>query len=198
MIMSRRLAQLFAGLALYGLSIALLVRADLGLDPWDVLTQGLSEHLPLSFGVLINIIGGVVLLLWWPLRQRPGLGTVANILLIGPFADLGLALVRTPDSLPGKAAMLGAGIIGIGVAAGAYIGAGLGPGPRDGLMTGLVARTGWSIRRVRTGIEVAVLAVGWLLGGAVGLGTVAFALAIGPLVQVFLPLFTIREAAAPA
>jgi uncharacterized membrane protein YczE len=198
MIMSRRLAQLFAGLALYGLSIALLVRADLGLDPWDVLTQGLAEHLPLSFGVLINIIGGVVLLLWWPLRQRPGLGTVANILLIGPFADLGLALVRTPDSLPGKAAMLGAGIIGIGVAAGAYIGAGLGPGPRDGLMTGLVARTGWSIRRVRTGIEVAVLAVGWLLGGAVGLGTVAFALAIGPLVQVFLPLFTIREAAAPA
>lgn len=196
MFQPRRLAQLFVGLALYGLSIALLVRADLGLDPWDVLNQGLAEHLPWSFGVIINVVGGLVLLLWLPLRQKPGVGTVANILLIGPFADLGLALVRTPDSIVGKTLMLAAGIVGIGVAAGAYIGAGLGPGPRDGLMTGLVARTGWSIRRVRTGIELTVLAVGWLLGGTVGLGTVAFALCIGPLVQVFLPLFTIRERAA--
>lgn len=193
MILARRLIQLFVGLAFYGLAISLLVRANLGLEPWGVLNQGLENHLPWSFGVIVNVVGALVLLLWIPLRQKPGIGTVANILMIGTFADIGLAFVRAPEDLVGRTVMLAAGILGIALAGAAYIGAGLGPGPRDGLMTGLAARTGWSIRVVRTGIELVVLAVGWLLGGTVGLGTVAFALAIGPLVQIFLPWFTIRE-----
>ncbi len=188
----RRLPQLFGGLALYGTSMALMLRATLGVNPWDVFHQGLSRHLPLSFGLVTAVTGAVVLLLWLPLRQRPGIGTVANVVVIAVSVDAALALISAPSALPARAALLAAGIVLNGLASAAYIGARLGPGPRDGLMTGLAARTGWSIRLVRTGIELTVLAVGWLLGGTVGIGTVAYALAIGPLTQAFLPLLTVR------
>ena len=196
--MSRRLFQLLVGLFLYGLSIALIVRADLGLDPWDVLNQGVTDRSGLSFGTVVILIGAAVLLLWVPLRQKPGLGTIANVVLIGVFADLGLKWIATDLDWPIRAAMLVSGIVMNGVATGCYVGAGLGPGPRDGLMTGIVGKTGWPVKYVRTAIEVAVVCVGWLLGGSVGLGTVLYALSIGPLVHVFLPLFTIRDAKAPS
>jgi uncharacterized membrane protein YczE len=191
--MTRRLIQLFLGLALYGFAIGLMVRANLGLSPWDVLNEGLSERTGLSFGMIVNIIGAAVLLLWIPLRQRPGIGTIANVLLIGAFADLSLWLLEPARSVPTGLAMLLLGVFLTGVATGAYIGAGLGPGPRDGLMTGLVKRTGGSVRVIRTGIELAVLALGWLLGGTVGLGTLVFAFGIGPIVHRMLPLFAIAE-----
>ena len=194
MLMARRLFQLLVGLILYGLAVAMIVRAGLGLDPWNVLNQGVAERLPLSYGVVMILIGAAVLLLWLPLRQKPGIGTVANVFLIGVFADLGLAWIPADLPLAVRIVMLVAGVVLTGVATGAYVGAGLGPGPRDGLMTGIVKRTGWPVKCVRTAIEIAVVAVGWLLGGAVGLGTVLFALTIGPLVHVFLPLFTIRDA----
>ena len=194
MLMARRLFQLLVGLILYGLAVAMIVRAGLGLDPWNVLNQGVAERLPLSYGVVMILIGAAVLLLWLPLRQKPGIGTVANVFLIGVFADLGLAWIPADLPLAVRIFMLVAGVVLTGVATGAYVGAGLGPGPRDGLMTGIVKRTGWPVKYVRTAIEIAVVAVGWLLGGAVGLGTVLFALTIGPLVHVFLPLFTIRDA----
>jgi len=194
MLMARRLIQLLVGLVLYGLAVAMIVRAGLGLDPWNVLNQGVAERLPLSYGVVMILIGAAVLLLWLPLRQKPGIGTVANVFLIGIFADLGLAWIPADLPLAVRIVMLVAGVVLTGVATGAYVGAGLGPGPRDGLMTGIVKRTGWPVKYVRTAIEIAVVAVGWLLGGAVGLGTVLFALTIGPLVHVFLPLFTIRDA----
>ena len=194
--MTRRLIQLFAGLFLYGLSIALIVRADLGLDPWDVLNQGVFERVAkpagISFGLVVNLMGMAVLLLWIPLRQKPGIGTVANVLVIGTVANFGLDWIPSDLGLPLRAGLLIAGIVLNGVASGAYIGAGLGPGPRDGLMTGIVARTGWPVKWVRTAIELTVIAVGWLLGGSVGVGTVLYALTIGPLVHIFLPLFTIR------
>ena len=193
--MTRRLIQLLLGLALYGFSIGLMVRSGLGLDPWDVFHQGLSNHIGLSFGMIVNVVGAVVLLLWIPIRQWPGIGTVANVFLIGTFADLSLWLIPPIHSLPLAAAMLLGGVFLNGVATGAYIGAGLGPGPRDGLMTGLVKRTGGSVRVIRTGIEVAVLALGWMLGGTVGLGTVIYAIAIGPIVHRTLPFFTIAEKA---
>ncbi len=193
--MTRRLAQLFAGLTLYGLSLALMVRATLGLDPWDVFQQGIASNIGLSLGMTVNLVGALVLLLWIPLRQRAGIGTVANIFVIGFAVDAGLWLIPAVESLPLRASMLLASIILNGVAGGAYIGAGLGPGPRDGLMTGLVRRTGRSIRLVRTSIEGSVLALGWLLGGTVGVGTLLYAVAIGPLVQIMLPLFTIAEPA---
>ncbi|WP_428061010.1 YczE/YyaS/YitT family protein [Brevundimonas sp.] len=197
--MTRRLIQLFSGLVLYGLSIALIVRADLGLDPWDVLNQGVFERFArpagISFGLVVNLIGLAVLLLWIPLRQKPGVGTVANVLVIGTVANVGLDWIPTDLDLSLRAGLLIAGIVLNGVASGAYIGAGLGPGPRDGLMTGIVARTGWPMKWVRTAIELSVIAVGWLLGGSVGLGTVLYAVTIGPLVHVFLPLFTLRPKA---
>jgi uncharacterized membrane protein YczE len=196
MVMTRRLVQLFLGLALYGFAIGLMVRANLGLSPWDVLNEGLSERTGLSFGMVVNIIGAAVLLLWIPLRQRPGIGTIANVLLIGAFADLSLWLLPDAPSLPTGLAMLLIGVFLTGVATGAYIGAGLGPGPRDGLMTGLVNRTGGSVRVIRTGIELTVLAIGWLLGGTVGLGTLVFAFGIGPIVHRMLPLFAMPERAA--
>lgn len=194
--MTRRLIQLFIGLVLYGLSIALIVRADLGLDPWDVLNQGVFERFAkpagVSFGLVVNLIGMAVLLLWIPLRQKPGIGTVANVLIIGTVANFGLDWIPSDLDVPLRASLLIAGIVLNGVASGAYIGAGLGPGPRDGLMTGIVARTGWPVKWVRTAIELTVIAVGWLLGGSVGVGTVLYALTIGPLVHIFLPLFTVR------
>jgi len=189
----RRLAQLYAGLVLYGASMALQIRAGLGLDPWDVLHQGVADRTGLSFGTVVIITGALVLLAWVPLRQVPGVGTVSNVIVIGIAVDATLAVLPHAGSAPVAVAMLLAGVGLNGVAGGAYIGAGLGPGPRDGLMTGLAARTGWSIRLVRTGIELTVLAVGWLLGGTVGIGTVVYALAIGPLAHVFIPLLRIDE-----
>ncbi len=184
-----RLAQLMGGLVLYGVSMAMMVRASLGLDPWDVLHQGLAPRLGLSFGLTVNLVGLVVLLLWLPLRQRPGIGTVLNIIVIGTVTDIALSLIPTPEAWAAKVAMLALGIVLNGIAGGAYIGAGLGPGPRDGLMTGFGARPGLPVQRVRTVIELAVLAIGWLLGGTVGLGTVLYAVTIGWVVHHALPLF---------
>jgi uncharacterized membrane protein YczE len=187
--MRGRLVQLFLGLALYGLSSSLLVLARLGLDPWDVFHQGLARHSGLAIGTWSILVGLVVLLLWIPLRQLPGIGTVANVVMIGGTMDIVLSLVHSPNSLLWRIVCLLAGVGLNGVATGAYIGAGLGPGPRDGLMTGLAAR-GHSIRVVRTGIEIAVLVTGWLLGGTVGVGTVLYAVSIGPLAHVFVPFFS--------
>jgi uncharacterized membrane protein YczE len=183
-----RLAQLYAGLVLYGVSSSLLVLAGLGLDPWDVFHQGLARHSSLAIGTWAILVGIAVLLLWIPLGQRPGIGTVSNVFLVGLTMNLVLGHVHAPHALPVRVACLLCGVFLNGVATGAYIGAGLGPGPRDGLMTGLAAR-GHSIRVVRTGIELAVLVTGWRLGGTVGVGTVLYALAIGPLAHVFVPLF---------
>jgi uncharacterized membrane protein YczE len=183
-----RLVQLYAGLLLYGLSSSLLVLAGLGLDPWDVFHQGLSRTFGLAIGTWAIIVGVVVLLLWIPLRQRPGIGTVSNVVLVGLTMNAVLGHVHPPHALGPRIALLLCGVFLNGVATGMYIGAGLGPGPRDGLMTGLAAR-GHSIRVVRTGIELTVLFVGWRLGGTVGVGTVVYALAIGPLAHVFVPIF---------
>ncbi|QJW36717.1 YczE/YyaS/YitT family protein [Cellulosimicrobium protaetiae] len=187
---TRRLAQLVVGLALFGASIALLVRADLGLFPWDVLHQGVARATGLPLGVVVILASVVVLVLWIPLRQRPGLGTVANVVLVGVFVDLTLAVLPTVEALPGRVALLVAGVVVNAAATGLYIGAGYGPGPRDGLMTGLAAR-GLSLRWSRLGIELVVLAAGFALGGTVGVGTVVYAFAVGPLVQPFLTLFTV-------
>jgi uncharacterized membrane protein YczE len=189
--LGRRLVQLQAGLLLYGVSASLLVLAGLGLDPWDVFHQGLARRTGLAIGTWVILVGAVVLLLWIPLRQRPGVGTLCNVVVIGLVMNAVLATVGPPAGWEWRGACLLAGVVLNGVATGAYIGAGLGPGPRDGLMTGLAAR-GHSIRIVRTGIELSVLALGWLLGGSVGIGTVAYALSIGPLAHVFVPLFTVR------
>ncbi|MFA1537426.1 membrane protein YczE [Actinomadura monticuli] len=193
-LMARRLVQLYVGLALYGLGVALQVSSGLGNDPWDVFHQGLSRRFGLSIGLWIIIAGAVVMLAWIPMRQRPGIGTVSNVVLIGLFADLFLWLLPAPDALAARWAYLVVAILAGGVATGCYIGAGLGPGPRDGLMTGIAAR-GHSIRVVRTGIELTVLAAGWLLGGTVGVGTLLYAVAIGPLTHVFLPRLTIESPA---
>jgi uncharacterized membrane protein YczE len=186
--MRLRLVQLYAGLVLYGVSSSLLVLAGLGLDPWDVFHQGLSRTFGLAIGTWAIIVGVVVLLLWIPLRQRPGIGTVSNVVLVGLTMNVVLGHFDEPHTMAARIACLVCGVFLNGVATGAYIGAGLGPGPRDGLMTGLAAR-GHSIRVVRTGLEVTVLVTGWLLGGTVGVGTVVYALSIGPLAHVFIPLF---------
>jgi len=188
----RRLPQLFLGLGLYGASMGLMIRSGLGLDPWDVLHEALATLTGLTFGTITAIVGALVLLCWIPLRQRPGIGTVSNILVIAVAVDLTLAVVAQPAALVPRIVLLLAGVVLNGFASAAYIGVRLGPGPRDGLMTGLNGRTGWSIRLVRTAIELTVLATGWLLGGTVGVGTVLYALAIGPLVQAFLPFVTWR------
>lgn len=184
--MFARLSRLIAGLLLYGVTLAMLVQSGLGLDPWDVFHQGLTNHVPLTFGQVTILVGALVLVLWVPLRQRPGIGTVLNVILIGLAADAGLAVIPVPDEVWVRGALLLAGIVGNGLAGALYIGARLGPGPRDGLWVALVERTGLSIRVVRTGIEATVLVTGFVLGGTVGLGTVLYALAIGPLVQFFL------------
>jgi uncharacterized membrane protein YczE len=186
-----RVLQLMVGLTLYGVSLAMMVESHLGLDPWDVLHDGVAKRLPLSFGTVVIVAGALVLLLWWPLRQMPGFGTVANVVVVGVASDLALMALEQPASTQGRWALLLSGIVLNGVAGALYIGAQLGPGPRDGLMTGLVRRTGASVRVVRTSIELSVLAVGFLLGGTVGAGTVLYALAIGPLLQVFLPHFVV-------
>jgi uncharacterized membrane protein YczE len=183
-----RLVQLYLGLVCFGVSLALMVRARLGLGPWDVLHQGLADRLGLRIGWVVIAVGAAVMLAWIPLRERPGIGTLSNLVVVGLVADSALDLIGAPRPLAARVALLAAGILGTAIGTGLYVGAGLGPGPRDGLMTGL-ARRGWSIRTVRTGIEVSVLALGFLLGGPVGVGTVAFALGIGPLVHLALPLF---------
>ncbi|MDX3687952.1 MULTISPECIES: hypothetical protein [unclassified Streptomyces] len=187
--LARRLIHLYVGLALYGASSALLVRAGLGLEPWGVLHQGLAERTGISIGVVSIIVGAVVLLLWIPIRQRPGLGTVSNVFAVGIAMDGTLALVPDVHGLVAQVPLMAAGIVLNGVATGLYISARFGPGPRDGLMTGLNRLTGRSIRLVRTAIEVAVVVTGFLLGGSLGAGTVLYALAIGPLAQLFLRFF---------
>jgi uncharacterized membrane protein YczE len=190
--MPRRLVQLYAGLALYGFSDALLVRSGLGLSPWDVFHQGLAERTTISIGGWVILVGALVLLLWVPLQQRPGVGTLSNVIVIGLALDASLALLPAPDGGGARWAFLVTGVLLNGVATACYIGARLGPGPRDGLMTGLAAR-GHSIRVVRTAIELTVLVVGWLLGGTVGIGTAVYAVAIGPLAHTLLPIFSVGE-----
>jgi uncharacterized membrane protein YczE len=177
--------------------MAMQIRGALGINPWDVLHEGLAEQTPLSFGTITAVTGVLVLLLWIPLRQRPGLGTVANVVVIAVVVDAALAAIPEPAGLPARIALLVGGVVLNGIATAAYVGARLGPGPRDGLMTGLAARTGRSVRLVRTCIEATVLVAGWLLGGTVGVGTVFYALAIGPLTQAFLPLLTVRDGRDP-
>ena len=184
--LAARLARLYLGLVGFGVSLALMVRARLGLDPWDVLHQGIARHLGVQLGWVTIGVSGLVLLAWIPLRQRPGLGTVSNAIIVGLVVNGALDVLPAPGSLAWRAAWLAAGIGLNGLATACYIGAGLGPGPRDGLMTGIAAR-GHSLRAVRTLIELSVLAIGAALGGTIGVGTVAYALSIGPLTHVLLP-----------
>lgn len=193
-----RIPRLILGLVICGVGIALMVAADLGLAPWSVLDQGLSERTGIPIGTMSIIVGAVVLMAWIPLGERPGIGTVLNILLIGATIDVVLLFVDTPGNTATRVAYLAVGVFLFGPGSGFYIGAGLGPGPRDGLMTGLAAKGVGSIRAVRTGLEVAVLVVGWLLGGGVGVGTVAFALTIGPNVQFFLSRLSVDARTAKA
>lgn len=193
----RRLTQLLAGLVLYGVSMGLMIRGGLGLDPWDVLHSGLTAHLPLSFGAVVTLVGLVVLLAWVPLRQAPGLGTVLNVLVIGAATDATLAVVPPGSGLAARAALtVVGGVLLNGLAGATYIGAQLGPGPRDGLMTGLSRRSGLSIRLVRTVQEIVVVVVGFALGGSVGIGTLLYALGIGPVVQLLLPHLVVALPAA--
>ncbi|MEU1012798.1 hypothetical protein [Streptomyces sp. NPDC005890] len=192
--LGRRLGQLYSGLALYGASSALLVVAGLGLEPWNVLHQGLAGLTGLSIGVVSIIVGAAVLLLWIPLRQRPGLGTVSNVFVVGLAMDGTLGLLPDARSLAVRVPLLLAGIVLNGAATGLYIAARFGPGPRDGLMTGLHRRTGRSIRLMRTVVEVAVVVTGFLLGGTIGVGTVLYAVSIGPLAQAFLRVFALPSA----
>lgn len=189
--LGRRLVQLYAGLGLYGASSALLVEAGLGLEPWNVLHQGLAARTGLSIGVVSIGVGALVLLLWVPLRQRPGLGTVSNVVVVGLAMDGTLAVLPEASAPAARIALLVAGVVLNGVATGLYIAARFGPGPRDGLMTGLHRRTGRSLRLMRTAVEVAVVVAGFALGGTVGAGTLLYALTIGPLAQFFLRVFAL-------
>ncbi len=193
----RRLTQLAGGLVLYGITLAMMIRATLGNAPWDVLHQGLAIHLPISIGTAVIAMSVVVLLFWIPLRELPGLGTITNSLFVGLTADLALAVLDAPEALWVRALLMAGGVVLNALATALYIGSQFGPGPRDGLMTGLHRRTGVSIRVVRTGLEVLVVALGWVLGGVVGLGTVLYALAIGPLVQLLLPHFIVELTPTP-
>ena len=188
--MLRRLLQLYIGQGLDGVSTALFVHANLGADPWDVFHLGVATQLGISFGPVIILTGAAVLLLWIPIRQMPGLGTVSNVIVLGLAADATLAVLPPLESMVARSALLVGAIVLNAIATGMYIGAGFGPGPRDGLMTGLHARTGWSLRGIRTAIELSVLLIGWLLGGKFGVGTVIYALSIGPLIQLCLPWFS--------
>ncbi len=186
---TRRLTQLYVGLVFYGVSMDLIVRSGLGLDGWDVLHQGLSKLTGFSMGTVTIAVGAIVLLGWIPLRQRPGFGTLSNVVIVGLAFDAVLPWIAVPHLMVWRLITLAGGISLCGLATGLYISVGWGAGPRDGLMTGLSRRLGWSIRLTRTGLELTVLSVGWLLGGTVGIGTVAFALGIGPISQFFLARF---------
>ncbi len=188
----RRLLQLYVGLVLYGASLAWMVRADLGLAPWDVLHSGLIRHVPITLGQAVVLMSFVVLVLWIPLRETPGIGTISNAVVVGLSADATLWLMDRPDSLALRIALMVGGVLLCGFATALYIGAQLGRGPRDGLMTGLHRRTGVSLRLVRTALEVGVVLIGLVLGGVLGLGTVLFALGIGPVTQALLPLLVVR------
>jgi len=194
----RRLTQLYAGLVLYGASLALMVRGDLGLAPWDVLHSGFIRHVPITLGQAVVLFSFLVLLLWIPLREVPGLGTISNAIVVGLAADLTLSLLDRPDGMTLRITFMVAGVVLNGLATAMYIGAQLGRGPRDGLMTGLARRTGRSLRQIRTGLEVSVVVIGLMLGGALGFGTVAYALAIGPLTQRMLPAWIVPVGASPA
>ncbi len=183
----RRLAQLAFGLVLYGATLAMIIRSTLGNAPWDVLHQGLAKHLPITIGQAVIATSLLVLLLWIPLREMPGLGTIANSFVVGIVADAVLAVLPAPDELWARWVLMVLGVLGNGLATALYIGSQLGPGPRDGLMTGLHRRTGWSILAVRLPMEVTVVVLGWFLGGVVGVGTILYAIGIGPMVQVLLP-----------
>jgi uncharacterized membrane protein YczE len=191
--MTRRILQLLVGLVLYGTGCALTIEAGLGVDPWTVFAQGLSIHTGVGVGWVTNILGFFVLLLWIPLRQKPGVGTIANILLVGTSMQAALWLIPPMSGIVVQFTLLLGGILLVAIASGLYIGARFGPGPRDGLMTGLHARLGWPIWLCRAVVELTVLFIGWLLGGTVGIGTVLFALLIGPLVHVALPLLDTRR-----
>ncbi len=193
----RRMPQLLIGLGLYGFSLAAMVRGDLGVNPWSVLYEGVERHTPLSFGTTSAVVGALVLLLWIPLRQRPTFGTVTNIAVLAFSSDLGLRLVPAHLGLPARAGLLVGSVLLNGVSIAVYVGARYGPGPRDGLMTGAAALTGRSMRFIRTLIEIAVLAVGALLGGGVGAGTVLYAVAVGPITQFALPWFAYASPVAP-
>jgi uncharacterized membrane protein YczE len=195
--LARRLLQLYAGLTLYGASASLIILSELGNDPWDVLHQGLSRQTGIGTGIWVCIAGTLVMLLWIPLRQKPGLGTLSNVIVVGLALELCLVAFEPAHDLASRWTLLLSGVLLNGVATGLYIGARFGPGPRDGLMTGLAAR-GMSLRAVRTGIELTVLAAGFALGGTVGIGTLVYALAIGPLAQVFVPAFTTSPTRAAA
>lgn len=196
--LTRRLVQLFVGLSMYGLAMAMMVRAGVGLDPWDVFHYGVSLHTGWSLGVAVIVVSIPVLLLWAPLRQWPGLGTIANAVWIGVATDISLRVLPDAHGLTHQVPLFAAALVINGLGGALYIGSQLGPGPRDGLMTGLHRRTGVSLRLVRTGLEVTVLSIGWLLGGVVGVGTVAYALLIGPLVQFFLPMCIVSLPGQPA
>ncbi len=187
----RRLSQLFIGLCLYGVSLAMMVRGTLGLAPWDVLHSGFILHVPMSLGQAVILVSVVVLLLWIPLREVPGIGTVFNAILVGLSADAMLAVLHEPEQMWARIVLLVGGVVLNGLATALYIGSQFGRGPRDGLMTGLARRTGLSLRLVRTGLELSVVAIGLLLGGALGAGTLLYALAIGPLAQLMLPACTV-------
>lgn len=199
--MPRRITQLLVGVFLYGIGIAFLVRSALGAAPWDVLTQGLTRHVPLTFGIVTTIVSGIVLLLWIPIRQKPGAGTVVNALLVGPSADVGFLFIPVGEQLWQQALLFTIGLLVLSAATGLYIGAHFGPGPRDGLMTGLHVRLRRPIWLVRTCLEVTVVLIGWALGGVVGIGTLLFALLVGPLCQFFLRVFAVplaSETGAPS
>ncbi|GAA1922320.1 YczE/YyaS/YitT family protein [Nocardioides hwasunensis] len=189
--LARRLPQLYVGLFLYGVSLALMVRGALGLAPWDVLHSGFIQHVPMTLGQAVVLFSFVVLVLWVPLREMPGLGTISNALVVGLSADATLAVLSRPDAIASRVGLMLGGVVLCGFASALYIGAQLGRGPRDGLMTGLHRRTGLSLRLVRTGLEVVVVVIGLLLGGKLGIGTVVYALAIGPLTQLMLPWLTV-------
>lgn len=189
--MARRLIQLLIGLYLYGLGTAFLIRSALGAASWDVLTQGVSHHVSLTFGTITVIVSGIVLLFWIPLRQKPGIGTIFNSLLVGPSVDVSFAFIPETDTLWLRIVYIGIGIVVVGLATGLYIGSRFGPGPRDGLMTGLHRVTARPIWQVRLALELAVVAIGWILGGTVGIGTIAFALFIGSVCQYFMKIFTV-------
>ncbi|MFG6655231.1 YitT family protein [Scandinavium sp. M-37] len=192
-----RLLQLYVGLCLYGISTGMFIRANLGADPWDVFHLGVGNVFSLDIGTVMIITGALVLLLWIPIRQRPGLGTISNVIVLGLAANATMAVLSTPDALWLKAGLMMMAVVLNALATGMYIGAGFGPGPRDGLMTGIHARTGWSLRLIRTSIELTVLIIGYLLGGSVGIGTLVYALAIGPLIQLCLPWFRVQPASRP-
>lgn len=198
LIMTRRIVQLIVGVIAYGFAIAMMVRGGVGVSPWDVLSQGVALRTGLEFGIVTILIGAVVLLLWIPIKQKPGVGTVLNVLIVGAAAQLGLEVLPEVDSLPVRILLFAGGLALLAVATGLYLGARFGPGPRDGLMTGIHHRFGVKVWIVRTAIEVTVLAIGWLLGGNVGIGTLAFALLIGPMVSVTIPLLMVPAAVSPA